>query len=249
MCAACITIEPEREGGAMTAEDVVRELELLGSGSYKKVMLNHGVQEPFFGVKIADLKIIRKRIKQNHQLALDLYATGNYDAQYLAGYIADERQMTTEGLRRWLATANCPAISATTVAWVAAASDHGLELALEWIDSAHESTAETGWATLARLVAVKSDADLDLKQLEGLIERVEHTIHQQPNRSRYAMNGFIIAVGSYAKALTERAIQAAEKIGTVTVDMGNTACVVPYAPDYIRKVQARGTVGKKRKPR
>jgi hypothetical protein len=31
------------------------------------------------------------------------------------------------------------------------------------------------------------------------------------------------------------------------VDMGNTGCKVPDAPDYIRKVQARGTIGKKRK--
>lgn len=237
----------EEEGGTMTAGDVVKELEPLGSGSYKKVMLNHGVREPFFGVKIGDLKTFQKRIRKDYRLALELYATGIYDAQYLAGLIADERRMTAEELRHWLATANCPAISATIVAWVAAEGDHGRELALEWIESEDESTAETGWATLSSLVAVKSDADLDLEQLEGLIGRVERTIHQQPNRVRYAMNGFIIGVGSYAKALTERAIEAAEKIGRVTVDMGNTACEVPYAPDYIRKVQERGTLGKKRK--
>jgi hypothetical protein len=33
----------------------------------------------------------------------------------------------------------------------------------------------------------------------------------------------------------------------VTADMGNTSCQVPFAPDYIRKVQKRGTSGKKRK--
>ena len=32
-----------------------------------------------------------------------------------------------------------------------------------------------------------------------------------------------------------------------TVDMGDTACKVPFIPDYIRKVEARGTIGKKRK--
>jgi hypothetical protein len=35
--------------------------------------------------------------------------------------------------------------------------------------------------------------------------------------------------------------------GLVEVDMGNTACKVPFAPDYIQKVKDRGTIGKKRK--
>jgi hypothetical protein len=61
------------------------------------------------------------------------------------------------------------------------------------------------------------------------------------------MNGFVIAVGSYVESMTDFAIQAGEKIGEVSVDMGNTACAVPYSPDYIRKVQKRGTIGKKRK--
>jgi hypothetical protein len=28
--------------------------------------------------------------------------------------------------------------------------------------------------------------------------------------------------------------------------MGNASCQVPFAPDYIRKVHKRGTIGKKR---
>jgi len=61
------------------------------------------------------------------------------------------------------------------------------------------------------------------------------------------MNGFVIAVGSYVKALTELALQTAARIGPVTVDMDGTACKVPYAPDYIQKVKKRGAIGKKRK--
>ena len=58
---------------------------------------------------------------------------------------------------------------------------------------------------------------------------------------------FVIAVGSYVKSLTELALQTATKIGPVTVDMGNTACKVPSAVEYIQKVQKRGAIGKKRK--
>ena len=231
----------------MTAKEILEHLKPLGEDSYKKVLRNHGVKEPFFGVKIEDLKKIQKRIKKDYQLALDLYDTGVYDAMYLAGLIADDAKMTKKDLRQWVKMANCAMLSEYTVPWVAAESMHGRELAREWIESEKESVAASGLATLSGLVAIKSDAELDLAELEQLLQRAQKTIHQQPNRVRHVMNSFVIAVGSYVQALTDRALQAGAKIGPVTVDVGGTACKVPYAPEYIRKVQKRGTIGKKRK--
>jgi 3-methyladenine DNA glycosylase AlkD len=231
----------------MTAKQILAELKPLGSDSYKKVMRNHGVKEPFFGVKISDLQKIRKRIKKDYQLALDLYDTGNYDAMYLAGLIADDAQMTKKDLQGWIANATHAPLTGSTIPWVAAGSPHGWELALEWIDSEKPPTAAAGWATLASLVSIKNDSELDLPELKRLLERVRKSIHQAPDEVRYQMNSFVIAVGSYVKPLTDTAIQTAEKIGPVTADMGNTSCEVPSAPDYIRKVQQRGAIGKKRK--
>ena len=56
-----------------------------------------------------------------------------------------------------------------------------------------------------------------------------------------------IGVGTYVKPLLRKAKQAAKKLGTVEVDMGETACKVPVAVDYIAKVESMGRVGKKRK--
>ena len=231
----------------MTAKEILKELKPLGSDSYKKVMSNHGVKEPCFGVKISELQRIQKRIKKDYQLALDLYDTGNYDAMYLAGLIADDAQMTKKDLQRWIANATHAPLAGFTVPWVAAGSSHGRELALEWIDSKKARTADAGWATLRSLVSIKDDSELDLTELKRLLERVQNNIHQAPNDVRSQMNSFVIAVGVYVKSLTETALQIGEKIGPVTVDMGNTSCQVPFAPDYIRKVQKRGTIGKKRK--
>ena len=107
--------------------------------------------------------------------------------------------------------------------------------------------AAAGWATLSSLVSIKDDAEFDLAELKRLLQRVQQTIDQAPSAVRSPMNGFVIAVGSYVQALTNLATQIGEKIGPVTVDMGNTACQVPFAPDYIRKVEKRGAIGKKRK--
>jgi 3-methyladenine DNA glycosylase AlkD len=231
----------------MTAAQIVQELRPLGKDSYKKVLLTHGVKEPFFGVKIEDLKKIQKRIKKDYHLALDLYGTGIYDARYLAGLIADDARMSREDLQDWVEKADCPMLAEYTVPWVAAGSHHGRELALEWIESKKEGIAAAGWATLGSLVALRDDSELDATELKRLLERIERTIHRQPNRVRHVMNAFVISVGCYVKSLTELASKIGKRIGQVTVDMGGTACKVPYAPEYIEKARKRGTIGKKRK--
>jgi 3-methyladenine DNA glycosylase AlkD len=231
----------------MTADEILTELKPLGRESYKRTLLSHGIAEPVYGVSVEHLKKFQKRIKKDYQLALDLYDTGVYDAMYLAGLIADDAKMTKKDLQRWVQNATSEALCGYTVPWVAAESPHGREMALKWIDAKKPSIASAGWATLVSLVAIKDDEDLDLAELKGLLKRVETSIHEAPNCVRYAMNNFVIALGCYVKPLADLALKTAEKIGIVSVDMGDTACKVPFAPDYIRKVRARGSVGKKRK--
>lgn len=231
----------------MTAAALIAQLEPLGTESYRRILRNHGAKDPLLGVKVEELKKFQRKIKKDYQLALDLFQTGIYDAQYLAGLIADETRMTQRDLRRWLATGNSIVLCGTVVAWIAAESAHGPELALEWIESADENTAQTGWATLGSLIAITGDTRVDRARLTALLRRVGKTIHQQPNRVRYTMNGFVIGVGIYVPELTELAIQIGKTIGPVTVDMGDTACVVPFPPAYIEKAKKRGVIGKTRK--
>lgn len=230
------------------AQEIIAELEPLGKASYKRVLVNnHGVKEPCFGVPISQLKKIQRRIRRDYHLALELYDTGNYDAMYLAGLIADDAQMTRQDLQRWAEQAYAASLPGTTVAGVAAGSPHGWEMALRWIESAKTLVAVAGWATLADLVAVKPDAELDLPRLKELLLRVPRTIRVAPDAVRYHVNAFVIAVGCYVQPLTELALQLGEQIGPVTADLGDNDCQIPFAPDYIRKVQQRGTIGKKRK--
>jgi 3-methyladenine DNA glycosylase AlkD len=232
----------------MTAKEILEELKPLGRESYKRVLSNnHGVKEPFFGVPVSELKKFQKRIKKDYQLALDLYDTGNYDAMYLAGLIADDARMTKKDLQHWAEKADGGCLAGATVAWVAAGSPHGKEMALKWIESLKNQVAVAGWATLSSLVAIKDDAELDLAELKRLAQRVQQTIHQAPDAVRSAMNGFVIALGCYVTPLTEFALQLGDKIGPVTADLGNNDCQIPFIPDYIRKVQKRGAIGRKRK--
>ncbi|WP_300570430.1 DNA alkylation repair protein [Flavobacterium sp.] len=231
----------------MTVKEIMTELESYGEENIKKILLKHGVKEPFFGVKVEKLKVIQKRIKKDYALANELYFTNNADAMYLAGLIADDDKMTKEDLQAWVKLAVSNNINGYTVPWVAAESHHGFELALEWIDSNEEHIASAGWATLGGLVAIKSDEDLNMPALKNLLTRVEKTIQTEKNRVKYFMNAFVIAVGSYVKELTNEASAVATKIGVITVDMNGTSCKVPDANMYIKKVIDKNGIGKKKK--
>lgn len=224
----------------------MRELAARGSAQTKKTFLRHGAQEPFDGVKVADLKVLQKRIKVDQPLALALYATGHSDAMYLAGLIADPAKFTKRELDQWAKGAYWYMLSGYTVPWVAAESPHGLAMARKWIDAKSEQVANAGWSTWCSLVALLPDDQLDLDELRGLLKRVETTIAAERNRVRAAMNMFVISVGCYVVPLTATAIATAKRVGKVEVDVGDTDCKIPDAVAYIDKVRAMGKLGKKR---
>lgn len=231
----------------MTVQEILAELEKYGDERTKKTLMAHGAKEPFFGVKVGDLKKILKKTKKNHELSLELYDTGNSDAMYLAGLMADEKKITKETLNDWIKKAYWSYLSEYAVPWVAAETEFGFELGLEWITSKEENIASAGWATLASYASVNPDENLDIEKYSALLDQVVSEINTAKNRVKYTMNGFVIAVGSYIKALTEKAMQTADKLGTVTVDMNGTACKVPLATTYLQKIIDRNAIGKKRK--
>jgi 3-methyladenine DNA glycosylase AlkD len=231
----------------MTIIEIFKELSKYGNENIKKIFIRHGAKEPLFGVKVADLKKIQKKIKVNYAISLELFDTGNSDAMYLAGLIADTRKMTKKDLQKWVKKANWYMISEYTIPWVASESNFGLELAKEWINSQKENVASSGWATLASLVSIKENNELNLKEFEKLLNKVSKEIHNSQNRVRYAMNNFVISVGVYIEPLTEKALDIGKKIGKVNVEMGETSCKVPDAVEYIKKVKKLGRIGKKRK--
>ncbi len=230
----------------MTAAEILAELPKLGSASIKKVLVKHGAQEPFYGVKIEELKKIRKRVKRNHEVALALYDSGISDAMYLAALVSEPQKMSKAQLEKWAKGANWYMLSEYAVAWTAAESRFAVELGLKWIDSPKELIACSGWATLSSYAAITPDDALDPKVFVALLDRAQAGIPDAPNRVKLCMNAFVIAVGCTVVPLVKRAKAAAKAIGKVEVDVGDTSCKVPLATDSIAKAEKMGRIGKKR---
>jgi 3-methyladenine DNA glycosylase AlkD len=225
------------------------ELKKKGVEKTRTIYAKHGHPEDrVLGVSVADLTVVAKSIKGEQTLALGLYDTGIMEAMYLAGMVATGTKMTAEQLQAWAeGSAGMPMISGYTVPWVTVEHPRGRELAVKWIGTPTGRVDVCGWCTYSGLVATKPDAELDLKEIERLLSSVQKKIGAAQERTKYTMNSFVIAVGSYVDPLRERAKAAAREIGEVSVDMGDTSCKVPLALAAIEKVEAAGKAGKKRK--
>jgi 3-methyladenine DNA glycosylase AlkD len=228
---------------------VMAELKGKGTEKGRTMYARHGIPaEHTFGVSIADLKIIAKGIKGEQGLACELYDTGYMDAMYLAGLVADGSQMSKAQLDKWASgAATMQMISEYTVPWVAVESQYGSELAKKWMSSKEERIAVAGWCTYTGIIATRPDAELNLAEIEDLLNKAVKEMGTAPNRVRHVMNNFVIAVATHVKPLLKKAKAAAQAIGKVSVNMGDTACKVPLATAEIEKAEAAGKIGKKRK--
>jgi 3-methyladenine DNA glycosylase AlkD len=231
----------------MKLKDVMAALKAKGSAQIKNILTKHGAPDSLLGVRIGDMKPIAKQIKGDQALALELYATGIGDAQYLAAMVADGRQMTARQLETWAKGASWDMISGFAMAWVTSENPEGFKLASKWIDSKNEHVARAGWATLGAIAAIVPDDDLPVAAYGKLLDRAAKTIHQAPDSVRYQMNNFVIMVGTYVAPLATKAMATAKKIGPVEIDMGDTCCKVPLAEEYILKCRRGAAVAPKRK--
>ena len=231
----------------MELKEIMDELKSLGKEPIKKKYMSNGAKEPVFGVTITDMKPIFNKIKYNQSLAEQLYATGNYDAMYLAGMIAEPKKMVEEDFNRWIDGAYFYMISEFIVAVTLAETDIAFCVADKWIDSKKELEVAAGWSCYEWLLGSRKDNEFDKDKLLAMLTRVRDTIHKQPNRTKVAMNNFIIAVGISYLPLHKEAKKIASEVGKVDVSTDKKLCQTSVAIEYIQNGVDKGRLGFKRK--
>lgn len=220
----------------LTLAEVMRELERAGSAQTRKTYTRHGAPEPMFGVSFATLKALTKRIGVDHELALGLWATGNFDARNLAVKVVDPARLSPSEMDRWVAEGSPSRMCGGYVAMLAAETPHGRAKAEAWLGSRDEKVRQAGWVLLGQLA--QRDVSAPDAGFVKRVEEIEQRIHTAPNAEREAMNGALIALGGRNAALRQRVLAAAKRIGPVEVDHGDTACQTPDAAAYVEKCWA-----------
>ena len=217
----------------MQLDEVMAQLESMGTEQNRKIYPRHGATFPMFGVSFANLGKLQKTIKRDHPLAVELWATGNHDARMLACRIADPEAITVSAANE-MAKACDNYVVAESFAGMLADSPIAAGRAALWRDRKDEWIASAGWAITASL-ALKGRIDDELGH--ALLDQIEAEIDDRPNRVRHEMNQVVIALG-IDERFHDHALRVAAAISPVDVDHGETSCTTPDATDYIARTLA-----------
>jgi 3-methyladenine DNA glycosylase AlkD len=220
----------------MNLNSALRELKRRGTAQNRKVYRRHGVGENMYGVSFADLRGLAKQIKTDQSLAIQLWATGNHEAQVLATLIADPDQFNAKLLDAWAKDLSNYTITDEFVGLVARTT-YRQKKAEKWRKAAGEWIGRAGWHLIAQLAL--HDAALPDSYFEERLHEIATSIHTRKNRVREAMNNALIAIGIRNENLQGKALEVARVLGAVEVDHGETNCRTPDATAYILKTVAR----------
>ncbi|QMT18860.1 DNA alkylation repair protein [Planococcus maritimus] len=231
----------------MDFQTVMEELQALGKERTKKMYVSSGAKEPVFGVATGAMKPMAKQIKIDQPLAEELYATGNYDAMYFAGIIADPKAMTASDFERWIDGAYFYMLSDYVVAVTLSESDIAQDVADKWIASGDELRMSAGWSCYCWLLGNRKDSEFQKDKISAMLDKVKHEIHQAPERTKASMNNFLYTVGISYKPLSEKAAETAKAVGKVELKRENKKPTQLYAYDSIQQGLEKGRLGFKRK--
>ncbi len=232
----------------MTYDQVMNELRQLGTEQNRKIYRRHGCDIDQFGVSVGNLKQVVKPIRNDAELGRRLLFSDNADAMYLAQWMVSPDQLTTSEWEDRILASNYYMLIEYAIPNIIVRDEERTNQLLErWLDHDEVRLRQAGYSLYALHVCSRSDDHLDHDDLTRRLRHIEAVIHSEANRVRYAMNGFVIAVGACVAAFHVMAKQVAEAIGEVEVSMGETACKVPYAPDSLQGIADRNRIGRKRK--
>lgn len=231
----------------MDFNTVMQELEALGKERTKKIYLSNGAHEPLFGAATGAMKPIAKKIRINQGLADELYSTGNYDAMYFAGIIADPKAMTESDFDRWMDAAYFYMLSDYVVAVTLSESDIAQDVADKWIASGQELRMSAGWSCYCWLLGNRIDNEFSENKISNMLDLVKNKIHDSPERTKSAMNNFLYTVGISYLPHHEKAVETAKAVGTVEVKRDKKKSSILNAYESIQKEIDKGRLGFKRK--
>src|SRR5205814_9151322 len=144
-----------------------------------------------FGVSWAHMGILVKRIKRDHELALKLWRSGNYDARLLATMIANPDKLTSETLDRWAKDLDCYPLASAFSKMV---MDSALaeEKMKDWKSSHYEFVGQAGWELQAYHAGRESSPDSEVKKI---LKEIEREVHNAANRVKHSMMLTLICIG------------------------------------------------------
>lgn len=222
----------------MILKETIGKLKSLGDEKRRAHNAKYGAGKNQFGVALGDIRTLAKKIKTNHELALDLWKTENIDAQLLAILLMKPKSLLAAEMDEMVRSATFVHVADWLNAYVVKNHPDNETLRQRWMvddDPPHPMAARAGWSLTAGRIG-KGAEGLDLA---ALLDRIESEMGDAAPEVQWTMNAALAAIGINVANHRKRAIAIGEKLGIYRDYPCSKGCTSPFAPIWINEMVKR----------
>jgi 3-methyladenine DNA glycosylase AlkD len=219
----------------MTLKEALAQLKALGDEKVRAMHRKAGAKDNVFGVKMGDIRKIAAKIKSDHKLALELWKTGNVDAQLLALLVIKPKELSAKELDRMVREVGIPWIADWLASYVTKEHPEKDALREKWMKDKDPWAARAGWSLTAGRVAREPEG-LDIP---ALLDRLEREMAKADPAEEWTMNNTLAGIGVHHAKHRKRAIAIGEKLGVYRDYPVSKGCTSPFAPIWINEMVKR----------
>jgi 3-methyladenine DNA glycosylase AlkD len=214
-----------------TLDTVMHELAALEDARTREANERRGDDH---GVNLTHLRALAKRLKTQHELVPQLWATGDTAARLLATLVCRPKAFSAAELDSMVADIRSPKLLDWFVVNMVKPGHRAEELRLAWKDG-DDLVGRAGWSLTTERV-IKSPEGLDL---DALLDQIEKEMKQAPAQKQWAMNHCLAEIGIHHPKLRARAIKIGERLAVLIDYPASIGCTPPYAPLWIAEMVRR----------
>ncbi len=214
----------------MTKDEILTLLCELGNEKRKQMYIKNGAGENTYGVLLGELRKLGNQLGTNHELALELWYSGNTEAQWTACMMFDAKKLTLEEVRNMVSQLTYSDIIDKFVGEVVCKLKNADILEEEWTASDKDNLGRAGWNLIVRKV---TEGKLTNDVLDKLIKTIEAELKTASKGKQWAMNHALCEIGIRYPQFTERCINIGESLGVYRDLKVPKGCTSAYAPNWI----------------
>ncbi|HTF87119.1 MAG TPA: DNA alkylation repair protein [Planctomycetota bacterium] len=167
-----------------------------------------------FGVSMAAMQRLARKLGKDHELALGLWKTGNYEARTVAALVDDPKLVTPAQMDRWCKDFDSWAICDTICFKLFDKTPHAYDKVEEWADLDGEFQKRAAFALLASLAL--HDKQADDKAFLPTLARIEDAASDERNFVKKGVSWALRGVGRRSPVLHAASVKLSRKLAAST---------------------------------
>ena len=219
----------------MNLHETLTDLESLANEKVRKQHLKNGARENLYGVKMGDIRILAKKIKVDHALALQLWETENIDARMLAILILDPKKLSAKEIEQMVSSEQFTWAADWFYSYIIKDYPEKEQFREKWMDSEDPMLARAGWSLMSGRIAREPEG-IDIDET---LKRIEAEMVKAAPEVQWTMNTTLAQIGINHPKYRQQALAIGEKLGIYRDYPVSKGCTSPFAPIWINAMVNR----------